>query len=126
MFEFDSGATGIWDANRYNEPTSPDARFTFGEAIVEGNGGTLRLDGTGRLTLQSLGQPAGEVDYELIKRGFAGDCVYATQQHFVDCLRDGREFETSGREYLKSLVVVEAIYESATTGNPVRGITEQA
>ena len=25
MFEFDSGAAGIWDANRFNEPTSPDA-----------------------------------------------------------------------------------------------------
>lgn len=126
LFDFDSGATGIWDANRYNEPTSPDARFTFGEALVEGNGGAIRLYCTGRLTLQKLGQPTKDLDYVLDRRGFAGDCVRATQQHFVDCLRDGREFETSGREYLKSLSVVEAIYDSAESRSPVRNLTGQA
>lgn len=122
MFEFDSGALGLWDGNRFNEPASADARFTFGEAIVEGNGGTIRLHGTGRLTLQPLGQAEREIDYLCPRRGFAGDCVFATQRHFVDCLRDGRPFETSGAEYLKSLVVVEAIYESAQRRQPVRGL----
>ncbi len=124
MFEFNSGANGVWDGNRFNEPTSPDARFTFGEAVIEGNGGTLRLYGTGRLTLQKLGCKETDVDYAFEKRGFAGDCVYATQQHFVDCLREGRSFETSGSEYLKSLSVVEAIYRSAETQSPVRGLSD--
>jgi len=122
MFEFDSGATGNWDGNRFNEPSSPDARFTFGEALIEGNGGSLRLYGTGRLTLQALGKPETEIEYLFEKRGFAGDCVLATQRHFVDCLQERRAFETSGSEYLKSLAVVEAIYESAESRLPVRGI----
>jgi predicted dehydrogenase len=122
MFDFDSGATGVWDGNRFNEPTSTDARFTFGEALVEGNGGTIRLYGTGRLTLQPLGDPEQEIRYEFRRHGFAGDCVLATQQHFVGCLRSGQPFETSGSEYLKSLAVVEAIYESAATKLPVRGL----
>lgn len=126
MFDFDSGATGIWDANRFNEAASADARFTFGEAIVEGNGGTIRLDCTGQLTLQPLGQPRQKIDYEFQRRGFAGDCVLATQQHFVDCLRTGQEFETSGRQYLKSLAVVEAIYESANSKTPQRGLTGES
>jgi predicted dehydrogenase len=124
MFEFLSGATGVWDGNRFNEPTSADARFTFGEARVEGNGGTIRLYGTGRLTLQPLGAPEQEIQYECRRHGFAGDCVLATQRHFVDCLRSGQPFETRGSEYLKSLAVVEAIYESAATRLPVRGLGE--
>ena len=122
MFDFDSGATGVWDGNRYNEPASDDARFTFGEALVEGNGGTIRLYGTGRLTLQPLGGPEQDIQYEFRRHGFAGDCVLGTQRHFVDRLRRGQPFETSGSEYLKSLAVVEAIYESAATHLPVRGL----
>lgn len=124
MFEFSSGASGVWDGNRFNEPTSPDARFTFGEALIEGNGGTLRLYGTGQLTLQTLGNAETEVDYEFEDRGFAGDCVFATQNHFVDRLRQDQAFETSGAEYLKTLTVVEAIYRSAETQLPVRDLPE--
>jgi len=46
---------------------------------------------------------------------FSGDCVYNTQRHFTDCLITGGEFETNGREYLKSLAVQEAVYESAAS-----------
>ena len=122
LFEFATGEIGLWDANRFNEPTSPDARFTFGEALLEGNEGSLRLSGDGRLTLQSLGEQERDVEYAVERRGFAGNCVFATQRHFVDCLREGRDFETSGKEYLKTLAVVEAIYQSAATGLPVRNL----
>jgi predicted dehydrogenase len=122
MFEFQSGACGMWDGNRFNEPVSADARLTFGHALIEGNGGTIRLDGTGKLTLQPLGKAETEIDYSFTRHGFAGDCVFATQQHFVDCLRTCQPFETSGSEYLKSLVVVDAIYRSAETSNPARNL----
>ena len=79
LFEFASGRLRLWDANRFNEPSSPDARFTFGEALIEGDGGSLRLSGTGRLTLQPLGQPEREIEYPMRRRGFAGDCVFETQ-----------------------------------------------
>ena len=122
LFEFASGAQGIWDANRFNEPTSPEARFTFGEALVEGNGGSIRLSGDGQLTLQQLGDSPQPINYRVENRGFAGDCVYATQRHFVECLQSNTPFETSGLEYLKSLSVVEAIYQSADLRQPVRGL----
>jgi predicted dehydrogenase len=122
MFEFQSGAAGVWDGNRYNETTCPDPRLTFGEATVEGSGGSIRLDGTGRLTLQRLGEPEQAIDYHFEDRAFSGDCVFYTQKHFIECLQQEREFETSGHEYLKSLAVVEAIYQSAESGFPVRDI----
>ena len=112
-FQFESGATGVWDANRFNEATDTDPRYTFGEMIVEGSGGTIRLYGDGRLTLQKLGCKETAHEYVHQRRGFAGDCVYHTQRHFVDCLLADCPFDTDGNEYLKTLNVQEAIYRSA-------------
>jgi D-apiose dehydrogenase len=41
------------------------------------------------------------------------ESVQAIQQHWVDCLRAGREPATSGRDNLKTLALVEAAYQSA-------------
>ena len=118
VFEFASGAIGQWDANRFNETTAANPRLTFGELLIEGNGGTLRLYADARITLQRLGAREEEVPYERADRNFAGDCCYFTQRHFVDRLLDGKPFETSGEEYLKSLAVQEAAYRSAETKQP--------
>lgn len=118
VFEFESGAVGVWDANRFNEPNDPRPRYTFGEFLVEADGGALRLYGDGRLTRQALGRPEQDCPYAHEDRNFAGDCCYATQRHFVDRLLDGAPFETSGEDYLRTLAVQEAVYESAATGMP--------
>lgn len=122
LFEFSSGAEAIWDGNRFNESVSDDPRYTFGEAIVEGNRGTIRLYEDGRLTLQPLGEEEREHHYIHEKRGFGGDCVFTTQKHFIECLQNGNEFETSGREYFKTISIVEAVYQSAALRQPIRGL----
>ena len=119
IFEFASGAIGVYDANRYNEPNHPHPRYTFGDFLVEGSAGSLRLHGDSRLTLQPLGEPEQELDYPRANVNFCGDCCYFTQRHFVDRMRDGQPFETSGSDYLKTLAVQEAIYESAESRRPV-------
>ena len=118
LFEFASGAVGLWDANRYNESLSADPRYTFGDFLLEGDRGALRLDQEGRMSVHPLGEPPHEHAYSHERRGFAGDCVHATLQHFVDGLCAGTPFETDGREYLKTLAVQEAVYVSAATGAP--------
>lgn len=45
--------------------------------------------------------------------------VLDTQQHFVDCLKSGDEFQTSGRDNLKTFALVEAAYASSESGRPV-------
>jgi predicted dehydrogenase len=119
LMEFDSGFTGVWDANQYNEPTNPDPRFTFGEFLVEGNNESIRLYQDGVLTLQTLGSREVKVNYRYERRGFCGDCVYFTQKHFLECLLKGLPFETRGYDYLKTLRVQEAVYQSAASNNPV-------
>jgi D-apiose dehydrogenase len=110
---FASGSVGVWDANRYNESLSDNPRYTFGELLVEANGGSLWMDTHGKITVKPLGQPSYEHSYQPSTVGFAGDCVYACQSHFIDVLDGKVSCETSPTEYLKSLQVIEAIYHSA-------------
>lgn len=119
VFEFANGALGHWDANRYNEPNYPNSRYTFGEFLIEGSNGSLRLYPDGRMTQQTLGKDETEIAYEHRAIGFAGDCCYLTQRHFLDGLLSGEEFETNGVDYLRTVAVQEAIYESAETRVPV-------
>lgn len=110
---FASGATAILDASRYNEPTDAvDPRYTFGTVRIDGSKGHMELDLDGNLTLKLLGQPAQRIDYKHERRGFAGDCVYAIQRAFVDRMLDGREFENTGSDYLRTVALVEACYAS--------------
>lgn len=48
------------------------------------------------------------------------ESVLNTQQHFADCLHSGAEFQTSGRDNLKTFSLVEAAYASAASGQPER------
>ncbi len=119
LFEFESGAVGTWDANRWNESNSDDPRYTFGEFLLEGSGGSIRLAMDGSLTLQPLGEPERPHAYVHNRNGFGGDCVLTTQRHFIEHLLDNRPFETAGDAYLETLAVQEAFYQSARTRLPV-------
>ncbi len=116
VFEFQSGAIGLYDANRFNESTAENQRYTFGQMLVEGNEGSIRLYDDGRLTIQNLGQPEREHPYPRTQRGFGGDSVLATQRHFIDGLRSDERFETDGPSYLRSIAVQEAAYRSSVSG----------
>jgi predicted dehydrogenase len=118
-FDFASGAAGLWDADRFHEGPAKDPRYTFGEFSLEGDAGALRINGEGNILLRRLGEAEKLYPYAPSHRGFAGDSVLAALNHFIDCLRDGRPFETNGQDYLKTLAVQEAVYASAAQDRPV-------
>ena len=120
LLTLDSGATAIWDANRYNETEAESPRYTFGELRIDATHGHLSMDAESTIRIKRLGEPGRELRYERERKNFAGDCVYALQRHFVDCMLSGAEFESSGTDYLKTVRIVEAAYESAMTGQVVR------
>lgn len=113
MFEFSSGGLGLYDANRFNESTAKNPRYTFGEFWLEANGGTIRFDDEGAIFIQRIGQAEVRHDFAPSKHGFAGDCVHATQEHFAQSLQNEQPFETDGEDYLKNLRVQDAMYESS-------------
>lgn len=119
LLDFANGGQGIIDGNRYNEANHINPRYTFGTTVVEGNEGTLRLYLDGRLTLQRLGEAEQDIDYHHEAVGFAGDCVYAIQQHFLEAFAADVPFETGGEDYLRSLAVLEAVYESSAARQPI-------
>ena len=120
LLEFANGATAIWDANRYNETEAESPRYTFGSLRVDATGGHLTMDTSSTIRIKPLGEPARDLDYARADVNFAGDCVYFLQRHFVDCMLSGRDFESNGFDYLKTIEAVEAAYQSATLNQVVR------
>jgi D-apiose dehydrogenase len=99
----------------------------FPETIVEVDGatGTIRLDGGYRMRVATRsGSRDEDVAPPLLpwaSRPWHNiqESVFAIQQHWADCLRTNREPDTSGRDNLKTLALVEAAYRSAASGATV-------
>ncbi len=119
IFEFESGATGLFDGNRLNDHDAEDCRLTMGEMHLEGSSGVLRLDGEGRLWFKPHGGPERPEPYDWEKRGFAGDSVYLLTKHILSHLTEGTPLANSGRDYLRNVEIEEAIYRSSETGQRI-------
>lgn len=117
LLDHEGGASSMVDCS-YATRRAPE---TFPETLLEidGDAGTLRLDAGYRLTIQSAGaEDVRDVSPPLLpwaERPWHNiqESVQIIQQHFVDCIREGREPETSGRDNLKTVALVEAAYASA-------------
>ncbi|MDO6518251.1 Gfo/Idh/MocA family protein [Zobellia uliginosa] len=118
-FDFENGTLGFLDASRYNENTAEDPRLTFGTVLIDGPKGSIRLYDDGTITVQPLGKEETKHDYHFENKNFSGDCVFATQSHFIDRLRDNRPFETEVSKYLRNIEVQDAIYRSNDEKSPV-------
>ncbi len=121
MLHHRSGVTSIVDCSY----ATALERENFPETLLEvdGSAGTLRLTPDYRLTLQATGATEHrDVAPPLLswaERPWHNiqESVLNIQQHFVDCLKEGRVPETSGADNLKTLGLVYAAYASAAEGN---------
>lgn len=122
-----NGATSMVDVS-YATKREPDP---FPEMMVEvdGSQGSIRLSQGYRLAVTSAaGTREADTSPPVLpwaSKPWHGvqDSVRAIQQHWVDCLRAGREPDTSGRDNLRSTALVEAAYASAAgqgTVDPAR------
>ncbi len=107
----------------YTNRIDPDP---FPETLieVEGTAGTLHLKRDFRLELHMDGKAEvcevapnvpswADPQWALVQ-----ESVLNTQAHFIDCLCSGNEFQTSGRDNLRTFALVEAAYASAASGQP--------
>ncbi len=123
LLTHDSGMTSVVDCS-YATRRTPE---TFPETLLEIDGdlGTLRLDAGYRLTIQTAdGEDSQDVAPPLLdwaERPWHNiqESVFTIQQHFVDCLANGTNPETSGDDNLRTLTLVEAAYLSAREGRTV-------
>lgn len=120
IFEFESGVRGLFDGNRLADHPATNRRLTMGEMLIEGEQGTLNLDGDGRIYRRAHGKNewAGH-DYAWSEEGFGGDCVHRLQAHVVDHLLNGQPVQNVAADYLANLKVEDAVYRSSETGRRV-------
>ena len=124
LLRHESGVTSVVDCS-YATRREPE---TFPETLIEidGTKGSLRLDAGYRLTIQSgdhnetrdVSPPVlrwTEKPWHNIQ-----ESVAIIQRHFISCLHDGKQPETSGRDNLGTFALVEAAYRSAAEGRSIR------
>lgn len=115
------GVRTVFDGNRCLDHAADNLRRTMGEALVEGDAGTIRLLGDGSLWFRAFGtQDEARLLPPDTWNGFGGDCVHALQSHVVAGVLDGHPIENDAQDYLNVLSVEEAVYQSAQTGRKIR------
>jgi D-apiose dehydrogenase len=89
---------------------------------LEGEKGSISIDGGFNMTTvhgtfveRSLVAPQPR-PWQSAPAEVIQDSVVAIQRHWVECLRSGRDPETSGADNLRTLELVEAAYRAASTG----------
>lgn len=120
LFDFAEGKRALFDGNRHLDHASDNPRRTMGEALFEGDKGTLRLHGDGSVDYRAF--EATEVE-ELLPPdrwdGFGGDCVHVLQSHVLRVVREGIAPENDARDYCTVLRIRDAVYQSAESGQKV-------
>jgi predicted dehydrogenase len=109
---FDNGAVGLIDANRFTGPVP--APVAMGTCIVEGAEGMLRVSPQGEIFLTRAGKAEERQPFTPLDHGYKGDSVYATQSHLIEGLRTGAVTESDGRDYLRTVALVESCYGLAS------------
>lgn len=119
-----NGAVSVVDCS-YAAKRDPDP---FPEVLleIEGRRGSLilspgpelRVTSEGATTVRSLRTPL--LPWTSEPWHVSQESVLNTQMHWVECLKAGREPETSGYDNLKTYALVEAAYESAKLHRAVK------
>jgi D-apiose dehydrogenase len=124
MLDHESGVTSIVDCS-YASIREVEA---FPETLLEidGKQGSLKLDQGYQFTVTNHnGTTHLDVSPPLLSWASKPwhniqKSVLNIQQHWIDCLKNNTEPQTSGRDNLKTLALVEAAYQSAATGQTVQ------
>ena len=122
LLQHSGGATSVVDCS-YATQRMPES---FPQSLLEIDGplGTIRLDAGYQLSVYTNTETTRDVSPTLLSWAEKPwhniqESVLSIQQHFVECIANGLEPQTSGLDNLKTLVLVEAAYESAELGTTV-------
>jgi len=114
LFDFENGVRGLFDGNRLADHVSDNRRRTMGEMLIEGNAGTIELDGEATIRHREHGSNDWRVmPYDWDDHAFGGDCVYLLQKAVVDAWQAGEPGENTAAEYLRNLEIEEMVYRSS-------------
>lgn len=109
------GVQSVFDGNRLSDHNAEDPRRTMGEMVIEGEGGTLHLDGNGHIWMRAFGAGSAAripVTQPVDNSQFGGGCVAALIDHVVTATERGDTPENTAKEYLGVVRICEAAYRS--------------
>ena len=114
---YETGFRAVFDGNRLADHAAENSRLTMGEAMLEGEKGSLKIDGYGRLLMREHGSVEWqEMVPPATDQSFGGGCVAALCQQAVSAWQAGKEPEVMASSYLEVLRLEEAVYDSAASG----------
>lgn len=115
IFDYEDGCRAMFDGNRHLDHAAANIRVTMGEALLEGERGSLSLTGDGTVSFREFGSQALQTLMPGMEwQGFGGDCVWALQNHVVQGLLNGSPIENQASDYMTVIELEEAIYRAAT------------
>ncbi|WP_019997967.1 Gfo/Idh/MocA family protein [Aureimonas ureilytica] len=123
LLDHESGMHSVVDCSYATK--LEEERFPQTLVEIDGSDGSIRLDAGYRLTVtDASGTTHTDVSPPLLawaERPWHNiqESVLLIQKHWVESLRAGREPDTSGRDNLKTLALVEAAYEGAASRQTV-------
>jgi len=118
ILSHETGVQTVFDGNRLADHVAENTRKTMGEMVIEGEGGTLSLNGDGALFFREFGRQDAvpvTVSEPVDDTQFGGGCVAALIAHVVD----GSPLENTGRDYLEVIRLCEAAYRSDAEGRRI-------
>lgn len=114
IFELANNAQATFNGNRLLDHGCTNLRRTMGEMLIEGTAGSIYLDGNADIWLRAFGEEKGtQYDYKWNDSNFGGDCVYEFNSHIVRHYLEEGPLETSAQDYLRNLVIENAVYQSS-------------
>ena len=114
---YGDGFRAVFDGNRLADHAADNTRLTMGEALLEGERGSLRIDGFGRICMRDHGAIGWlEIAAPPADTSFGGGCVAALCQQAIEAWRSGGTPEVMAADYLEVLMMEEAVYDSAASG----------
>lgn len=117
LFDHGRGRRALFDGNRLLDHAAENTRCTMGEAMLEGETGTLALYGDGSVHLRGFGElTERQILPPSSYHGFGGDCVFHLQSHVVAALHGQGCFENLAEDYLSVLAIEDAVYRSSNEG----------
>lgn len=120
LMDMKNGVRCIFDGNRLADHEARNRRLTMGEMLIEGERGTLGLNGDGKLSFRKQGEnDRQELHYAWSDTDFGGDCVHRLQRHVIDHRLGRGPLENTGRDYLANIEIEEAVYASDAQGRRI-------
>lgn len=130
LMAHENGATSLCDCSYATH--LPEELFPQTLVEIDGSKGSLRLSANYRMTVHADGWTQTlDVSPKLLNWASRPwhniqESVFNIEQHWADCLTNGREPETSGADNLKTMALVFAAYESAANGQKAIDVRRMA